>query len=89
MDSMVRLGKTYVQLCEDGCILFLDWSVNFLCDTSTPVCCTSEFSGGEMLKGHRSKQDLEVCFGQSVASFYVQVAEIVKKMKVTEPGFFA
>ncbi|KAK7488216.1 hypothetical protein BaRGS_00020523, partial [Batillaria attramentaria] len=59
MDSLVRLGKTYVQLCGDGCVLFLNWAVNFLCDRERKVCCTSEFSGQEMLKGKRSKEDLE------------------------------
>nr|KAG5700588.1 hypothetical protein BaRGS_015384 [Batillaria attramentaria] len=59
MDSLVRLGKTYVQLCGDGCVLFLNWAVNFLCDKERKVCCTSEFSGQEMLKGTRGNEDLE------------------------------
>ena len=61
MESLVRLAKTYVQLCNDGCVLFMDWTVEFLCDTERPVCCVSEFASQGKLKGHRSKhQDLEV-----------------------------
>ncbi|XP_070190023.1 E3 ubiquitin-protein ligase rnf213-alpha-like [Littorina saxatilis] len=56
MESLVRLGKTYVQLCSDGCVLFLDWSVEFLCDMKKPVCCVSEFSSQGKLKGHRSHE---------------------------------
>ncbi|XP_070188878.1 E3 ubiquitin-protein ligase rnf213-alpha-like [Littorina saxatilis] len=56
MESLVRLGKTYVKLCSDGCVLFLDWSVEFLCDIERPVCCISEFSNQGKLKGHRSKE---------------------------------
>ena len=66
MESLVRLAKTYVQLCNDGCVLFLDWTVEFLCDIKRPVCCVSEFASQGKLKGHRSTQeDLEV----SVAMF--------------------
>lgn len=64
MESLVRLGKTYVQLCSDGCVLFLDWSVEFLCDVERPVCCISEFAKQGKLKGHRhgigKTEDLEV-----------------------------
>jgi hypothetical protein len=54
MESLVRLGKTYVQLCHDGCVLFLDWTVEFLCDAGRPVCCVSEFAKQGKLKGHRT-----------------------------------
>ena len=57
MESLVRLGKTYVQLCSDGCVLFLDWSVEFLCDVERPVCCVSEFASQGKLKGHRTMHD--------------------------------
>jgi hypothetical protein len=57
MESLVRLGKTYVQLCHDGCVLFLDWTVEFLCDASRPVCCVSEFANQGKLKGHRHTSD--------------------------------
>ncbi|KAK7459431.1 hypothetical protein BaRGS_00038999, partial [Batillaria attramentaria] len=59
MDGLVRLGKTYIQLCSDGCVLFLDWAVRFLCDNTRPVCCTAEFSGHDMLKGQRDDNDVE------------------------------
>ena len=49
----MRLGKTYVQLCHDGCVLFVDWTVAFLCDVTAPVCCVSEFAKRGKLKGHR------------------------------------
>ncbi|KAK7494871.1 hypothetical protein BaRGS_00013998, partial [Batillaria attramentaria] len=71
MDSLVRLGKTYVQLCADGCVLFLDWSVKFLCDSQRPVCCISEFASQSMLKGRRGRQDLEE-FIMGVAGFLEQ-----------------
>ena len=57
MESLVRLGKTYVQLCSDGCVLFLDWSVEFLCDVERPVCCISEFASQGKLKGQRTMDD--------------------------------
>ncbi|KAL8623379.1 hypothetical protein ACOMHN_065913 [Nucella lapillus] len=56
MESLIRLGKTYVQLCSDGCVLFLDWSLEFLCDVGRPVCCVSEFASAGKLKGHRSSR---------------------------------
>ncbi|XP_076466869.1 E3 ubiquitin-protein ligase rnf213-alpha-like [Babylonia areolata] len=79
MESLMRLGKTYVQLCRDGCVLFLDWTVEFLCDVKRPVCCVSEFSSQGKLKGHRKtpekgpggKEDLED-FIAGVAAFLEQ-----------------
>ncbi|KAL8581505.1 hypothetical protein ACOMHN_042898 [Nucella lapillus] len=76
MESLIRLGKTYVQLCRDGCVLFLDWTVEFLCDVKRPVCCVSEFSSQGKLKGHRgasaqspkAREDLEE-FIAGIASF--------------------
>lgn len=63
MDSLMRLGKTYLHLCADGCILFLDWSVRFLCDVTKPMCCSTVFCGQPMLKGYRNlttQEDVEV-----------------------------
>lgn len=43
MDSVVRLVKTYIWLCRDGCLLFLDFSVKFYFDCERAVCCVVAF----------------------------------------------
>ncbi|KAK7107714.1 hypothetical protein V1264_015588 [Littorina saxatilis] len=74
MESLVRLGKTYVQLCSDGCVLFLEWSVEFLCDIERPVCCISEFSDSGKLKGHRSKEGHNAGKREDLEDFIAGVA---------------
>ncbi|KAK7478896.1 hypothetical protein BaRGS_00029877, partial [Batillaria attramentaria] len=69
MDSLLRLGKTYVRLCDDGCVLFLDWTVKFLCDSSRPVCCISQFAEQGQLKGRRGENAALEHFIAGVASF--------------------
>ena len=62
MDSVVRLVKTYIQLCQGGCLLFLNWAVKFFFDVRG-VCCIVEFFQGEdtvkQLKGRRDTHTLE------------------------------
>ncbi|XP_070197743.1 E3 ubiquitin-protein ligase rnf213-alpha-like isoform X2 [Littorina saxatilis] len=62
MDSVERLVKTYIQLCHDGCLLFLNWTVKFFFDTRG-VCCIVEFFQGEVtarqLKGKQESHTLE------------------------------
>ncbi|XP_048239631.1 E3 ubiquitin-protein ligase rnf213-alpha-like [Haliotis rufescens] len=56
LDGIVRLAKTYIRLCTDGCVLFNCWKGKFLCGEDTKVCTFLEFGQGdnlETLKGHR------------------------------------
>ena len=48
-DSVTRLSKEYLKLCKAGCVLFNDWTAEFLCspDPKRPVCATLEFGNGD------------------------------------------
>nr|KAG5687643.1 hypothetical protein BaRGS_008126 [Batillaria attramentaria] len=61
MDSVVRLVKTYIQLCRDGCRLFLNWKVKFFFDRNRDVCCIVEFfqNQAQKLKGSQKEHSLE------------------------------
>lgn len=63
MDSVVRLVKTYIELCRSGCLLFLKWAAKFFFDTARGVCCIVEFFQGEetvtKLKGRQESHSLE------------------------------
>ncbi|KAK7465937.1 hypothetical protein BaRGS_00037515, partial [Batillaria attramentaria] len=70
MDSVVRLVKTYIQLCRDGCRLFLNWKVKFFFDRNRDVCCIVEFfqNQAQKLKGSQKEHSLEDYMAK-VASF--------------------
>ncbi|XP_046581771.1 E3 ubiquitin-protein ligase rnf213-beta-like, partial [Haliotis rubra] len=70
LDGIVRLAKTYIRLCIDGCVLFNCWKGKFLCGDERNVCTFLEFGEGEnleTLKGHRGKEDVDV-FIQALAN---------------------
>ncbi|XP_067673877.1 E3 ubiquitin-protein ligase rnf213-alpha-like [Haliotis asinina] len=63
LDGIVRLARTYIRLCIDGCVLFNCWKGKFLCGDERNVCTFLEFGEGEnleTLKGHRGKEDVDV-----------------------------
>ncbi|XP_071112725.1 E3 ubiquitin-protein ligase rnf213-alpha-like isoform X2 [Haliotis cracherodii] len=63
LDGIVRLAKTYIRLCTDGCVLFNCWKGKFLCADDRKACTFLEFGQGdnlETLKGHRGKEGVEV-----------------------------
>ena len=58
MDSIERLVKTYIQLCQGGCLLFLNWTVKLYFDQTRGVCCIVQFFRGEGTKKQlKGKQD--------------------------------
>ncbi|XP_076466247.1 E3 ubiquitin-protein ligase rnf213-alpha-like [Babylonia areolata] len=79
MESLIRLGKTYVQLCRDGCVLFLDWTVEFLCDVKRSVCCVSEFSSQGKLKGHRKTPEKGAGMKEDLEDFIAGVAAFLEQ----------
>ncbi|XP_071112375.1 E3 ubiquitin-protein ligase rnf213-alpha-like [Haliotis cracherodii] len=63
LDGIVRLAKTYIRLCTDGCVLFNCWKGKFFCGDERKACTILEFGEGdnlETLKGHRGKEGVEV-----------------------------
>ncbi|XP_052817087.1 E3 ubiquitin-protein ligase rnf213-alpha-like [Mya arenaria] len=61
-ENVIRLCKVYIDLCTSGCVMFNDWSVEFLCtpDLSKPVCATVQFGDTDeslRLKGMKSTEE--------------------------------
>lgn len=47
LDSVVRLGNIYTKLVAEGCVLFSQWHVKFLCDRTRKACAFINFGFGE------------------------------------------
>lgn len=47
LDSVVRLGNIYTKLVAEGCVLFSQWHVKFLCDKTRKACAFINFGFGE------------------------------------------
>ena len=60
---MVRLGNIYTKLVNDGCVLFLQWHVDFLCNKTEQACTVIHFGPGEnghTLKGRTDEMNEDV-----------------------------
>lgn len=59
----MRLGKIYSKLIEEGCVLFSQWHVKFLCDKGRKACAFIYFGYGEdkhTLKGRIDGENEDV-----------------------------
>ncbi|KAK6168586.1 hypothetical protein SNE40_019786 [Patella caerulea] len=68
LDGAVRLAKSFVKLCTDGCVFFNSWKVQFLCNSSREVCAFLSFGKDQILKGHRNPDNV-VDFIGNLANF--------------------
>ncbi|XP_052062754.1 E3 ubiquitin-protein ligase rnf213-alpha-like isoform X2 [Mytilus californianus] len=65
LDSVVRLGNIYKKLVTEGCVLFSQWHVKFLCDKDRKACAFINFGFGEerlTLKGRIDEENHDVSF---------------------------
>ncbi|VDI83612.1 Hypothetical predicted protein, partial [Mytilus galloprovincialis] len=65
LDSVVRLGNIYKKLVAEGCVLFSQWHVKFLCDKDRKACAFINFGFGEerlTLKGRIDEENHDVSF---------------------------
>ncbi|CAC5418279.1 RNF213 [Mytilus coruscus] len=63
LDSVVRLGNIYTKLVAEGCVLFSQWHVKFLCDRTRKACAFINFGFGEdkhTLKGRIDETNEDV-----------------------------
>ncbi|XP_071137099.1 E3 ubiquitin-protein ligase rnf213-alpha-like [Mytilus edulis] len=79
LDGAVRLGNIYAKLVEEGCVLFSQWHVKFLCDRGRLACAFIYFGYGEdrhTLKGRvdESSQDVSAIIPK-IAKFLEQCHE--------------
>ncbi|ESO94720.1 hypothetical protein LOTGIDRAFT_232244 [Lottia gigantea] len=74
LDGAVRLAKTYVKLCSDGCVFFNSWRAEFLCDDTTANCARLVFGNNHLLTGHRHPDTVETFVAQ-VANFLEECHE--------------
>ncbi|CAG2192039.1 RNF213 [Mytilus edulis] len=79
LDGVVGLGNIYVKLVEEGCVLFSQWHVKFLCDRGRLACAFIYFGYGEdrhTLKGRvdESSQDVSAIIPK-IAKFLEQCHE--------------
>lgn len=63
LDSVVRLGNIYTKLVAEGCVLFSQWHVKFLCDRTRKACAFINFGFGDdkhTLKGRTDDSNEDV-----------------------------
>ena len=89
MDSVERLVKTYIQLCRDGCLLFLNWTVKLYFDQTRGVCCIVEFFRGEgtkkQLKGKQDPHTLEAYMAKVRQQHYKPSSKFILVIMYTCP----
>lgn len=72
----MRLGNIFTKLVADGCVLFAQWHVNFLCDQSRHVCAFLNFGHGENTHTIKGKVDDD---NDDVSAIIPKLAKFLEK----------
>ncbi|XP_078327262.1 E3 ubiquitin-protein ligase rnf213-alpha-like isoform X2 [Crassostrea virginica] len=84
-DNITRLGRIFVKLYDSGCVLFKDWSFEFLCNPTVENCVFVKYSasGQTPLKGENfalknkslSQDDVINDYMKEIGDFFEKCSE--------------